>query len=252
MDPLESGVDARDRGTIVHEVLAGFVKERHAEGLAGRRLAQLIRAGQGRLRALRHIERVTAFWWPVFEKVAVWFCGWGGQAAREPAPYAVEQGGALLIPLADGSSFRLRGRADRIDVLHDGSLAIVDYKTGQPPSGQHVGTGLEPQLTLTAYMAAAACSTARRRGRSSSSPMSRWAPLRLRWNWSSSVPTRRRSGREAAEEHIAACAALSSGCAPARTASCRAGCRRRSATADPTIIWRACANGWWVSWSSPH
>ncbi len=153
LDPLESSVDARERGTIVHEVLAAFVRDTGRVWPADA-LDQLIARGKAAFAPYEHIERVTAFWWPVFEKVAAWFCGWEAKRRESLRQTAVEQGGALLIPLSDGPSFRLRGRADRIDVLHDGSLAIVDYKTGQPPSGQQVGTGLEPQLTLTAYMAA--------------------------------------------------------------------------------------------------
>ena len=32
----------------------------------------------------------------------------------------------------------------------DGSFAILDYKTGQPPTGKQVRMGLSPQLTLEA------------------------------------------------------------------------------------------------------
>jgi ATP-dependent helicase/nuclease subunit B len=42
----------------------------------------------------------------------------------------------------------LRCRADRIDVLQDGGAAIVDYKTGNPPSKKQVRTLLTPQLPL--------------------------------------------------------------------------------------------------------
>ena len=48
--------------------------------------------------------------------------------------------------------FTLTARADRIDLLADGSLAVVDYKTGQPPSAPQVESGLVPQLSLEAAM----------------------------------------------------------------------------------------------------
>jgi ATP-dependent helicase/nuclease subunit B len=38
------------------------------------------------------------------------------------------------------------GRADRIDRLKDGTLAIVDYKTGKPPSAAQVEAGYALQL----------------------------------------------------------------------------------------------------------
>jgi ATP-dependent helicase/nuclease subunit B len=41
-------------------------------------------------------------------------------------------------------------RADRIERHDDGRYAILDYKTGQPPTGKQVRMGLSPQLTLEA------------------------------------------------------------------------------------------------------
>ena len=43
---------------------------------------------------------------------------------------------------------RVYGRADRIDRLADGGLAIIDYKTGQPPSQKAVNEGFALQLGL--------------------------------------------------------------------------------------------------------
>ena len=68
-----------------------------------------------------------------------------------------------LIPEASGTLelarpgglFRLVGRADRIERRRDGGLAILDYKTGTPPSQKEVDAGLAPQLLLEAAMAQA-------------------------------------------------------------------------------------------------
>jgi len=54
-----------------------------------------------------------------------------------------------------GGDFTLKARADRIDRHDDGSLAILDYKTGQPPSKDQVHAGLAPQLPLEAAIAKA-------------------------------------------------------------------------------------------------
>lgn len=48
----------------------------------------------------------------------------------------------------------LRGKADRIDLMKDGTLSIADYKTGSVPSKKQVEIGLSPQLPLEAAMAA--------------------------------------------------------------------------------------------------
>ena len=44
----------------------------------------------------------------------------------------------------------LSARADRIERRQDGTFTILDYKTGQPPTGKQVWMGLSPQLTLEA------------------------------------------------------------------------------------------------------
>jgi ATP-dependent helicase/nuclease subunit B len=54
-----------------------------------------------------------------------------------------------------GGTFRLVGRADRIERRDDGGLAILDYKTGTPPTQKDVDAGLAPQLLLEAAMAEA-------------------------------------------------------------------------------------------------
>ena len=67
---------------------------------------------------------------------------------------SVEISGALALTLGDASAFRLTGRADRIDLMRDGRLAVIDYKTGMPPGVAEVVTGRSPQLTLEAAMIA--------------------------------------------------------------------------------------------------
>ncbi|MBV1917384.1 MAG: PD-(D/E)XK nuclease family protein, partial [Sphingomonadaceae bacterium] len=49
---------------------------------------------------------------------------------------------------------RIHGRADRIDRLAEDGLAIVDYKTGQPPSRLMVKDGFSLQLGLIGMIAA--------------------------------------------------------------------------------------------------
>jgi len=65
-------------------------------------------------------------------------------------PIAWERKGEMRV---DG--VRIHGRADRIDRLSDSTLAVVDYKTGTPPSAKRVNEGFSLQLGLIGMMAEA-------------------------------------------------------------------------------------------------
>ena len=68
------------------------------------------------------------------------------QSGREVI--AAERKGGMVV---DG--VRVHGRADRIDRKDDGSLAIVDYKTGSPPSASQAQAGYALQLGLLGLIA---------------------------------------------------------------------------------------------------
>ncbi|MCV6575995.1 MAG: PD-(D/E)XK nuclease family protein, partial [Cohaesibacter sp.] len=70
----------------------------------------------------------------------------------EVASRFAEISGGTDLPMASGA-FHLRGRADRLDIMKDGSLSVIDFKTGQPPSAKQVLPGFAPQLALEGYMA---------------------------------------------------------------------------------------------------
>jgi len=98
---------------------------------------------------------LAAWWRPRLHRIA----DWAAEAERQRrlhAPTALvrsEVEGRWAVPA--NSPFELRGRADRIERRPDGTLAILDYKTGVVPGGADVEAGRSPQLPLEAAMAAA-------------------------------------------------------------------------------------------------
>ena len=106
--------------------------------------------GEVRLRpALR------AWWSPRLDRIADWVAQTEGErrAVRAPVGIATEAEGAIEL-LRPSGAFRLTGRADRIERYNDGTLSILDYKTGAPPTQKDVNAGLAPQLLLEAAMLA--------------------------------------------------------------------------------------------------
>jgi ATP-dependent helicase/nuclease subunit B len=152
LPPLDAEPDARDKGTIIHEALAVFITEASANWPADP-LARLLEIGAAVFQPLMARERTAAFWWPVFTRMAESFVIDEQERRAGTLRSVVETRATLPLTLGDGTVFTLRGKPDRIDVLADGGLAIIDYKTGAAPSGPQVFFNLEPQLTLAAAMA---------------------------------------------------------------------------------------------------
>ncbi|MGL4635246.1 MAG: double-strand break repair protein AddB [Beijerinckiaceae bacterium] len=154
LESLMSGVDARDRGDIIHKVLAEFVQQTR-ETWPDDPLATIMQIGEAAFEPIIHLESVRAFWWPMFEKTAIWFVDWEATRRTLVSRAETETSGSMVLSLSDGTPFLLRGRADRVDTLTDGTLAVIDYKSGTVPSDKQVISGNEPQLTLQAALAAA-------------------------------------------------------------------------------------------------
>ena len=70
------------------------------------------------------------------------------EADRDGTPKAFEVSGEMRFSDPD---FTLFGRLDRADVLPDGRVALIDYKSGTPPKRAEQ-EAFEKQLLLTALM----------------------------------------------------------------------------------------------------
>jgi ATP-dependent helicase/nuclease subunit B len=150
LDPLDQEPGAGDRGKIVHAALKDLLEGGGA--LPEDALERLLAHGRRHFAPLLDRPAVAAIWWPRFAQLAHWFVAWERRRRADAAvPLAVECAGSLTLR----TGFVLNARADRIDRLQDGSLALLDYKTGSPPSAKQVKAGFSPQLPLEAAIAAA-------------------------------------------------------------------------------------------------
>lgn len=153
LDPLDADPGARERGTMIHKALEEFARRFPEPGSDA--ASQLTAIGEEIFAGLLDRPAVRAFWWPRFRRIAEWFAAneleWRAAGRRIAA---VEVTGAMTLP-ATHAPFILKATADRIDRLPDGRLAILDYKTGMPPSDKQVLRGLNPQLPLEAMIALA-------------------------------------------------------------------------------------------------
>ena len=80
-------------------------------------------------------------------------CGNTFETRSTIAEIHTEIRGIVEFLLDDGSCFKLSAEADRIEYGHDGTLTLIDFKTGAVPGAAEVEVGFAPQLTLEAHMA---------------------------------------------------------------------------------------------------
>ncbi len=152
LDPIDAELGAAERGTIIHKILEQFLRA-HMQSLTQADLKRLLDIGSYHFDQVRARPSVRAFWKPRFEKIADGFMGWELAHRNTGArPVGFELSGAMDIA-APFAPFTLRARADRIDRLADGSLAVFDYKTGSSPSDKQIKAGFAPQLPLEAAIA---------------------------------------------------------------------------------------------------
>lgn len=153
LDPIDMAPAAAERGSVIHDALDKFVKL-HPGALPPEQeaLAALMRCGEEAFGALLDQPGVRGFWWPRYERIARWFLSFEQERRARGVTVLAEQVGTLAF-LAPGGTFTLSAKADRIEVLGNGAIAIGDYKTGAPPTAPQVKSGLSPQLTLEAAIA---------------------------------------------------------------------------------------------------
>lgn len=152
LDPIDADPGAADYGSLVHEALDAFLK-RHPRGpLPAGGLDELLDLGRQNFERVLARPGLAAFWWPRFERVAAWFY-FHESARRHLIDEAMSEIAGAIEIAAPGGPFRVTAKADRVDRLADGTLALIDYKTGAPPSAKEVAAGYAPQLPIEAAIA---------------------------------------------------------------------------------------------------
>jgi len=138
IEPVDDEHTARWKGTAVHQVLQDWQQHDNCDPEKLRPRAKRLLADEAIHPMLR------ALWAPRLLEAIDWIADMErANQAEGRLPIAAELKGET--PLA---GVIVEGRVDRIDRLADGTLAIIDYKTGQPPSQKSVAEGFSLQLGL--------------------------------------------------------------------------------------------------------
>jgi ATP-dependent helicase/nuclease subunit B len=142
LDLLDAEPTAAWKGTAVHDILDRW----HKAGEGPEALRPI--AGEVLDEMSAH-PLMRSLWRPRLMAALDWI---GEEIGRLRG-----DGREVLVSEAEGEmtvkGVRIHGRADRIDRLAGGGLAIVDYKTGTPPSRRMVKEGFSLQLGLIGLIA---------------------------------------------------------------------------------------------------
>ncbi|SDE09151.1 double-strand break repair protein AddB [Rhodospira trueperi] len=153
LEALDRPLGASDYGELVHAALERF-RLAHPGTLPDDVEGALIEIGRDVFAEGMADAAVAAFWWPRFDRTVTWVAAQERARAAALRRVHVEVKGEMAL---EGVTrpFTLTGRADRVEAYRDGSLVVVDHKTGQPPRKTEVAAGYAPQLPLEAAMLAA-------------------------------------------------------------------------------------------------
>jgi ATP-dependent helicase/nuclease subunit B len=153
LDPLrrlDERSDARDKGILVHAALNRFFdahRQKTPPDTAAKLLDELDKAAE----TLGFNLENAPFWRPRFARFAEWFAETEEARRADLLVLKSEVGGKLRLDTTAGA-FEITARADRIDLLNDGSVRIYDFKTSANTANVSVRRGA-PQLALEGLLA---------------------------------------------------------------------------------------------------
>lgn len=148
LDALDEPIGPLERGSMLHKAVERFI-DVYRDGLPDDAVERLVAIADQVFAENGTPAAALALWRPRFLGAARGFVAVERERRATIAQSHLEVRGELKL-----SGFTLTGIADRIDILTDGSAAILDYKTGAPPSNRQVSELLSPQLPLEAAMLA--------------------------------------------------------------------------------------------------
>ncbi|MCP5322836.1 MAG: PD-(D/E)XK nuclease family protein [Candidatus Paracaedibacteraceae bacterium] len=142
LPPWEAPADNRDKGILVHSILETALKNNLS-------VDKMITLAQQKLDQLTLSIQDRTFWAEQIKEYVHHFHDLHKHTA--PQQTWMETKAEWVIHTQFGP-LTLVGKADRIDQMPDGSIHIIDYKTGSIPTKQSVYKGSSPQLPLLGLM----------------------------------------------------------------------------------------------------
>ena len=152
LEPIGAEAGARMAGIKIHKILADFTLLHPSGPLPLEAETELVAIAMREFDELMQNAEFRAFIWPRYAFAFQKFIAWERTRRADIKQVHAEQYAVLDLTLTDGSPFQLSGVADRLEERHDGSVVLIDYKSGRVPKPKEIKAGFSPQLTLESSM----------------------------------------------------------------------------------------------------
>jgi len=147
LEPLEKKIGAKERGIILHEIMEHFITL-YPQNLPPNAYDSFIEIVKKVLEKNTTNIADQSFWTPRLFSLGEWIIEDKANWRQKAQFLKAEVQGEITITDDIKTPFKITARVDRIDLLNDGSVAIIDYKSGGTYSGTRIQSGDLPQLPL--------------------------------------------------------------------------------------------------------
>ena len=151
LDELNEELDAADFGNIMHAVLEKF-NDKYPSSFPLNAKEKMLSLGEEYFAEHKVTDAMLAFWRPNLEKMVGWIVARETIYRDSVAKIYSEVKGSYVFD-APAGEFMVTAKADRVDVLKNGKINVIDYKTGQAKKLKEVKAGYAPQLPIEGIIA---------------------------------------------------------------------------------------------------
>jgi ATP-dependent helicase/nuclease subunit B len=135
-------------GSFVHSVIESYTKNYSATSVKSE---LFLNCGSSILEETHLFESTKRLWRTKLTAIAEEFIEFDEQRRKKTSNIYAELPGEMLLNIG-GFELKIVAIADRIEIKNDGTVAILDYKTGALPTKKDVLAGLSPQLIIEALI----------------------------------------------------------------------------------------------------
>ncbi len=124
-------------GNFVHKVLEQYTKNKACD------YDLLLYYGNQEIKKYSDIAQSKSIWWPKFKKIAQHFV----KEDKKRITSITKIDGEMKLEFKI-SDYTITAKCDRLEHLNNGSISIIDYKTGSLPTIKDIKSRLSPQLLI--------------------------------------------------------------------------------------------------------